>query len=220
MLPISDSERSRRFPFFNLLFIIANIVVFYFQLTTPDPEGFINTYALIPAHVNFADLSTLTPFFTAMFLHGGFLHIASNMLFLWVFGDNVEGEFPLFIYPLVYLAAGIFGNFAQYLLDPHSTLPALGASGAIAGSLGAYFAFFPRHRVKTVILLPFFFTIAEISAGFMLGYWIILQIISGLGMLGGPEMGGVAYFAHIGGFAFGFLMAKILPHRDPQLQEI
>lgn len=219
MLPISDSEKSRRFPFFNLLFIAINIIVFVLQLTTPDPDGFINTYALIPAHVNPADYTTFYPFVTAMFLHGGLLHIASNMLFLWVFGDNVEGEFPPFIYPLVYLTSGIFGNVAQYLINPSSTIPALGASGAIAGALGAYFAFFPRHRVKTLIFLPFFFTIAEISAGFMLGYWIVLQVISGLGMLGGPEQGGIAYFAHIGGFAFGYLCAKLSPKRDPLLVE-
>lgn len=219
MLPISDSEKSRRFPFFNLLFIAINIIVFVVQITTPDPDAFLNTYALIPAHVNFANTSTLIPFVTAMFLHGGFLHIASNMLFLWVFGDNVEGEFPPFVYPIVYLASGIVGNVAQYLISPTSTIPALGASGAIAGSLGAYFAFFPHNRIKTLIFLPFFFTIAEISAGFMLGYWIILQIISGLGILGGPEQGGIAYFAHIGGFIFGFLMAKLLPHRDPLLVE-
>lgn len=221
MIPISDSAKSRRFPILNILFIAANIIVFFLQITTPDPEGFIYKYALVPANINFADISTLYPFITSMFLHGGFLHIISNMLFLWVFGDNVEGELPPFFYFILYIGSGVIGSLAQYFLNPTSEIPMLGASGAVAGALGAYFAFFPNHTIRTLITLPFFFTLANISAKFMLGYWIVLQIFSGVGGLGASsDQGGVAFFAHIGGFIFGFLVAKMMPTRDPQLQRI
>ncbi|MBI4097260.1 MAG: rhomboid family intramembrane serine protease [Candidatus Levybacteria bacterium] len=210
MIPISDAEhKPRRFPFINIALILINVYVFFLQLTTSDPEGFIYTYALVPANINFSDWSTLYPFITSMFLHGSILHIASNMIFLWVFGDNVEGEMPPFVYLILYLGSGIVGGLSQYMLAPASTLPMLGASGAVAGALGAYFILFPHHQIKTLILLPFFLTTARISASVMLGYWIVLQIISGSGALGqtmGQE-GGVAYFAHIGGFLAGIVFA-------------
>lgn len=217
MLPISDSEKSRRFPFFNILFIALNIIVFYLQLTATNPEAFIYTYALVPSQIDLGNISTLYPFITSMFLHGGFLHIGSNMLFLWVFGDNVEGHLPPFVYLFLYLGAGIVGSLAQYVMAPDSSIPMLGASGAVAGVLGAYFNFFPHHRIKTLIMLPIFFTIIEVSAFFMLGYWIVLQIISGVGSFGLPaDQGGVAYFAHIGGFAFGYLFAKFFAKTQPE----
>lgn len=214
MFPIGDSIPSRRFPFFNYLFIAATIYVFYLQLTTPDSEAFINQYALIPAYVDFMNSSTLIPFVTSIFLHGGFLHIFSNMLFLWVFGDNVEGELPLLFYPVLYIGAGLVGGFAQFLLTPTSTIPMLGASGAVAGALGAYFAMFPEHKIKTLLFFGFI-TITEISAGFMLGYWIVLQVISGvINLPGSSETGGIAFFAHIGGFIFGYIFASIFRRRD------
>lgn len=220
MIPISDSEKSRRFPIINLILIAINVFVFLLQLTTPDPEAFIYQYALVPAAVDFSDIATLYPFITSMFLHGGIIHIVSNMLFLWVFGDNVEGELNPFTYLLLYLGSGIAGGLAQYMLSPGSTIPMLGASGAVAGVLGAYMIQFPHHRIRTLILLPFFFTITEISAVFMLGYWILLQFISGFGSLGMEmgQTGGVAYFAHIAGFIAGIIFIKILPKHDPQLE--
>lgn len=220
MFPISDSITSRRFPFFNLLFIGINIFVFFLQLTSADPEGFITKYALIPAHINFADVSTLYPLVTAMFLHGGFLHIASNMFFLWVFGDNVEGDLPFLAYPILYLGAGIAGNLLQYAIDPHSTIPMLGASGAVAGALGGYFYLFPSHKIRSLLIIPPFITMVNISAKFMLGYWIVLQIISGLGLFSIMAEQNVAYFAHIAGFAFGYLFVKMFPKRDPDLVRI
>lgn len=222
MLPISDSTRSRRFPFFNLLFIGINLFVFFLQLTVPDPEGFVSRYALIPSRINFSDYTSLYPFITSMFLHGGFLHIASNMLFLWVFGDNVEGDLPFFLYPILYLGSGIAGNILQYSLNSQSAIPMLGASGAVAGALGAYFLMFPKHKIRTIIFFPPFITTTQISAFFMLGYWIVLQFISGFGSLSviSSQQGGVAYFAHIAGFIFGYLFAKISPKRDPDLVRI
>lgn len=222
MFPISDSVKSKRFPFFNLLFIIINIIVFFLELTSPDPEGFVYTYALVPSQIDFSNLATLYPFITSMFLHGSFLHILSNMVFLWVFGDNVEGDLPFFVYPLLYLGAGIAGSLLQYFFTPMSTLPMIGASGAVAGVLGAYFTLFPHHKIRTLVTIPPFITMVNVGAGVMLGYWIILQIISSLGVLGTSmgEQGGVAYFAHIGGFVFGFLIAKMMPTRDPMLRRI
>ena len=217
MIPIADSEKSRRFPFLNILFIGLNVLAFYLQITALNPETFIYKYALVPSEIDFSNFATLYPFVTSMFLHGGFLHIGSNMLFLWVFGDNVEGHLPPFVYLFLYLGAGIVGSLAQYFMDPTSTIPMLGASGAVAGALGAYFTLFPHHKIKTLVILPIFITIIEISAVFMLGYWILLQLISGAGSVGLPaDQGGVAYFAHIGGFAFGYIFAKIFAKRVPQ----
>ena len=217
MIPIADSEKSRRFPFLNILFIGLNVLAFYLQITALNPEAFIYKYALVPSEIDFSNFATLYPFVTSMFLHGGFLHIGSNMLFLWVFGDNVEGHLPPFVYLFLYLGAGIVGSLAQYFMDPTSTIPMLGASGAVAGALGAYFTLFPHHKIKTLVILPIFITIIEMSAVFMLGYWILLQLISGAGSVGLPaDQGGVAYFAHIGGFAFGYIFAKIFAKRAPQ----
>jgi membrane associated rhomboid family serine protease len=222
MIPIADSVKSRRFPVINIILIVLNILAFLLEYSSADPEAFIYTYALVPAAIDFSDLSTLYPFVTSMFLHGGLLHIASNMLFLWVFGDNVEGELNPVLYLLLYLTAGIVGALGQYIFSPESTIPMLGASGAVAGVLGAYMLLFPKHKIKTLILLPFFFTLTEISALFMIGYWIVLQLISGLGVLGSTigETGGVAYFAHIAGFIAGIALILILPKQDPQLERV
>lgn len=223
MIPISDSDhKPGRFPFVNIAFILLNISAFFVQLTTPDQEAFIYRYALVPAYINFSDWSTLYPFITSMFLHGGFLHIISNMVYLWVFGDNVEGEFPPLGYLLLYLGSGVVGSLAQYMLAPTSEIPMLGASGAVAGALGAYFIMFPNHRIKTIILLPFIFTIVNLNALIVLGQWIILQLISGSGALGSnmDQEGGVAYFAHIGGFLFGLLFAAIFARGRRRSEEV
>lgn len=221
MIPISDSDNFGRFPIITILLIALNIFVFFLEITAPNPDAFILKYALVPSHINFADVSTLYPFVTSMFLHGGILHIASNMLFLWVFGDNVEAELNPIAYLLLFLGSGIVGSLAQYFIAPTIDVPMLGASGAIAGTLGAYILLFPQHKIKTLILLPFFFTITEISAFFMIGYWIVLQLISGLNLLGTTmtDTGGVAYIAHIGGFLAGVVFITILPKANTQLRE-
>lgn len=216
MIPISDSISSRRFPLLNIGLILATIYVFFLQITSVNPDAFIFTYALVPALVNPSDSSTWYPFITAMFLHGGFLHIISNMLFLWVFGDNVEDHFGWLFFLPVYFLSGIIGNVAQYMLMPTSEIPMLGASGAVAGMLGAYYVLFPHSKIKTIIPFFGFFTVAEIPAPFMLGYWFLLQVISGavsLPMMG-SESGGIAFFAHVGGFVTGLLFATILHPKD------
>jgi len=208
MFPLSDSIKHIRFPFINIAIILFTIYVFYLQLISPSFDDFLLKYALIPANVDFANISTLFPFISAIFLHGGFLHIISNLWFLWVFGDNVEGRFRL-LYPIVFLITGIIGNFLQYILMPDSPIPMIGASGAVAGILGAYFVLFPHSEIRTLAFfgLPM---IIRVGAPIMLGYWFFLQLISGATSLQDTGVGGVAFWAHVGGFIAGLVIAKFL----------
>lgn len=216
MFPLSDaSHPSRRFALVNVGLILATAYVFYLQLTASDPEAFIQQYALVPALVDLSNIRSLLPFFTSIFLHGGFLHIISNMWFLWVFGDNVEGELNPVTYVFLYIASGLVGGVAQYLLQPSSTIPMLGASGAVAGVLGAYFVYFPHHKIKTLVPIFVFLTVIDVPAIIMLGYWFILQMLSGAASL--PtygDTGGVAFFAHIGGFLTGLLLARMFRRQE------
>lgn len=214
MFPLSDSIKARKFPFINLLLIAITVFVFLQQVLSPNIEEFVGQFALIPANINFSDYNTLSPFVTAIFLHGGFLHILSNMWFLWIFGDNVEAALGSFLFFILYFFAGVIGNFAQYLLMPNSSIPMLGASGAVAGVLGAYFILFPYAKIKTLVILFAFITVAEIPAPFMLGYWFVLQLISGAAALPfSMNTGGIAFWAHIGGFIAGVIIAKFVGSR-------
>ncbi len=216
MFPLSDSIKPLRFPFLNYLLIATTVYVFVQQLA--NPEGIIANYALIPADVDFAAYNTLIPFITAMFLHGGFLHILSNMWFLKVFGDNVETHLNPLSFLVLYFFSGIAGNVAQYLMMPNTAIPMLGASGAVAGVLGCYFILFPHARVKTLLIIFFFVTFTEISAGFMLGYWFLLQIISAFGSIPGlGSQGGVAFFAHAVGFGVGILFGILYKNNKGQV---
>jgi membrane associated rhomboid family serine protease len=150
--------------------------------------------------------------FVAMFLHGGWFHIAGNMLFLWIFGNNVEDRLGYVVYPLFYVLGGLAASGLQLAFAPDSTIPSLGASGAIGGILGAYIVLFPRARVLTLIIF-FFITVVEIPAGVLLAIWFVLQLFSGVGQLGAEVGGGVAYWAHVGGFAFGALVAWLFYRR-------
>ncbi len=159
--------------------------------------------------------------FTSMFMHGGILHIAGNMLFLWVFGNNIEDALGRVKYVLFYLAAGLVAVYSQAALDPGSTVPTIGASGAVAGVLGAYALLHPKARVLTLIFLVFFVTLVEIPALILLGIWFVLQFIPALGQVATPEAGGgegIAYFAHVGGFLFGLATIRLLVrrNRDPE----
>lgn len=210
MFPISDSIPPKRFPFLNVAIILLTIYGFVLQIISPSQEAFISQYALIPSLINLGNPQTLIPFLTSMFLHGGILHIVSNMWFLWVFGDNVEGHTGFFLYPFLYLASGIVGSITQYSLMPDSSIPMLGASGAVAGILGAYFVLFAHSRIKTLVPFFGFFTFINLPASFMLGYWFVLQLFSGAVSLPfSSESGGIAFFAHVGGFATGVIFAKI-----------
>jgi membrane associated rhomboid family serine protease len=216
MFPLSDSITSKGFQFFTIAIILLNCYAFFLQLSSP--ESFTESYALIPQLVNFSNYQTLIPFITAMFLHGGFFHILSNMWFLWVFGDNVEGYLGHLQYLFVYLLSGIVGSLIQYITDPTSSIPVIGASGAVAGVLGAYYVLFPHAKIKTFLPIFFFFTIVTISAPLMLGYWFLLQLFSGAASLSVETQGGVAFFAHVGGFLTGVLYAKYIAKRDDVLE--
>jgi membrane associated rhomboid family serine protease len=212
MLPIKDTIRAESFPLVNWLLIIANAVVWFFMIdmTPADLEGFVLSYGLVPAQVDTADLMSLYPFFTHMFLHGGWLHFLSNVWILFIFGDNVEDRLGSFRYLFFYLLGGIAAGILQTFVNLGSFIPAIGASGAIAAVMGAYFLFYPRARVITLIPLFFFPWFVEIPAIIFLGFWFITQLYSGvmsLAMASGQLSGGIAWWAHIGGFVFGLIFA-------------
>ncbi len=210
MLPLKDTQGSGKFPFWVILLILLNAFVFFLELSSGNPDSLISKYALIPSHLDFSHPQTLFSLLSYQFLHAGFIHIISNMLFLWVFGDNVEAELGFFKFPVFYLSSGVIGALVQYFLMPNSGIAMLGASGAIAGVLGYYYASFPHHKIKTVIFIFIFFTIIDIPAAFILLYWFIIQLFSGAAALSvSASLGGVAFFAHIGGFVFGVLINKL-----------
>ncbi|MBI2007131.1 MAG: rhomboid family intramembrane serine protease [Candidatus Blackburnbacteria bacterium] len=206
MFPLRDTKSAGIFPFWIITIVAVNVFVFLLEMLAASPEEFIRQYALIPANVSFSSLATLTPFVTSQFLHGGFIHIASNMWFLWIFGDNIEERFGFLWFPVFYLFSGIIGGLLQYVIVSDADIPMIGASGAVAGVLGAYFALFPRHRIKTLVLTFGFLTVVDIPASVMLFYWFFTQLFSGTATVvsGMAGLGGVAWFAHIGGFAAGW----------------
>ena len=279
MIPLKDNIPTARFPILTMLLIVANVIVFGWQLHFPSDqysnaeyrqlgvaESDQNTlsYGAIPYRLThpgkecavgvvssqatqadvvcqgtagYKQAKQLSergaPFqlldsppwwatvFTSMFMHGGILHIAFNMLFLWIFGNNVEDSMGRPRFLLFYLAAGIVAAYAQALLDASATEPAIGASGAIAGVLGGYLLLYPRARVLTLIFIIFFVTVIEIPAVIMLGIWFLLQFLPAIGQLATPDVstsgGGVAYFAHVGGFLFGLAAIKLFANRHRSL---
>jgi membrane associated rhomboid family serine protease len=209
MFPLRDAQEAKIFPLITYAIIAINAIVFFLEVTAVDADAFIETYALIPASVNFSNYLTLTPFITSQFLHAGFLHIISNMWFLKIFGDNVEEKFGHIPYLFIYLLTGTVGIFIQYLIVSESAIPMLGASAAVAGVLGAYLVFFPHHRIETLVPLGFFITTLNIPASVMLFYWFITQLFSGVGSIAIAQTGGVAFWAHVGGFVSGWVIAKL-----------
>src|SRR5579884_321969 len=181
MLPLSDSPRTRLTPWINLTLIATNVVAFLYELSLgPRLEPFLMRWAVVPAHVTAAleggaraQPAVLVTLVTAMFLHGGWLHLGGNMLFLWIFGDNVEDRLGHARYFLFYLVCGVIANFAQIMIDPTSTIPALGASGAIAGVLGAYVVTYPGASVSVVLPIFFLFTVVDVPALIMIGLWFV-----------------------------------------------
>lgn len=208
MIPIRDHQPTGIFPFINYLLLVANIVVFIYMLSLGPAslDKFIYSYALIPA--NLLSGSGISSLVTSMFLHAGFAHIIGNMLFLHIFGDNLEEHFGHLGYLIFYLLSGLGAAALQIVIDPASTIPMLGASGAIAGLMGGYLLLFPRNRIDVLIPFGLLLHRATLPAITMLGYWIVYQILLGLGTLGATG-GGVAYFAHIGGFITGVLLTKL-----------
>lgn len=220
-IPLKDLNPSRRYPFFNLTLLLLNIVVFLYEfnlrLTLPPPayETFLTSHSVVPArflaflsgHASFE--VAFLPLLTSLFLHGGPLHLAGNMLFLWIFGDNVEDSFGHLSYLLFYFVCGVGAGLLQSLFDLHSTVPALGASGAISGVMGAYILLYPRARILTLV----FIFVLPIPAVVVLGSWFLMQFLSGMNALGAGVTGGVAWWAHIGGFLLGMLLTSFLDRR-------
>ncbi|OIP57090.1 MAG: rhomboid family intramembrane serine protease [Candidatus Levybacteria bacterium CG_4_10_14_0_2_um_filter_36_16] len=221
MFPLSDTHRLKGFPFVTIGLIALNVFIFIEQLTSDDPNALISQFALIPKNVSFFNISTLTPFVTSIFLHGGFLHIAANMWFLWIFGDNIELEIGRIRYLLLFIFAGIFGNVMQYLFLSASPIPMIGASGAVSGILGAYAVIFPRNKIKTLLPLLFIFTVVQVPALFYTVYWFVIQLFSGIFSLPFAfQTGGVAFWAHIGGFLTGVWFVRKFPYIKSSNTEI
>jgi len=205
MFPISDDDTARRtFPTVTLALIGLNVLVFLAELGGGDQ--FITNWAFIPSRFSEQPGANAVTIFSAMFMHGGWFHLLGNMLFLWIFGDNVEDRFGHAKFLIFYLLAGIAATFAQYSVAPESGVPNVGASGAIAGVLGAYILLFPQARVNVLVGRQ----IVAMPAFIVLGLWIVLQLVSGVGTIGytdeSANAGGIAYMAHIGGFVAGLAM--------------
>ena len=220
IIPLKDTIPSTRTPVVNYALILVNVAVFLYQVSLgPGVADFVYAHGVIPFRYLQLfprdPLEMLTPL-SAMFLHGGWMHLLGNMLYLYIFGDNVEDMLGRFRYLLFYLMCGAVSFAAQILVQQHSMGPNVGASGAIAGVLGAYLLLFPRARVVTLLPLFLFFPIVEIPALFFLGIWFLMQFFSGAVSLGRADAlsGGVAWWAHIGGFLAGMLLLRIFLPRD------
>jgi membrane associated rhomboid family serine protease len=214
MFPLGDDDSQRRtLPGVTYALIAVNVLFFLVELSAGDQ--FVETWAFIPARFAGNPGANLVTIFTAMFMHGGWLHLGGNMLFLWIFGDNVEDRFGHLKFLIFYLLAGIAATLAQFAFAPHSTVPNVGASGAIAGVLGAYILMFPQARVNVLVGRQ----IVAMPALIVLGLWIALQLVSGVGTIANTDenanVGGVAYMAHIGGFFAGLLMAFLFRPGSP-----
>ena len=207
-LPYRDDNPRVLIPYVTYTVLGLNCLAFVLQ-NMGGPQ-FTTAFAIIPkmASVDFGFY--IITLFTSMFLHGGLMHLGGNMLYLWIFADNVEGILGHTKFAVFYLTCGVAAGILQTVIDPMSTIPIVGASGAIAGVLGAYMITFPRARVHTLIFLFIYFTRIRIPAVYVLGFWFLVQLSSGLAMLGMDTTGGVAWFAHIGGFLAGIALIRVL----------
>jgi membrane associated rhomboid family serine protease len=223
MIPIRDDQPRYSIPYINSFLIGLNLLIFLFE-SSLDPDSLkalVDQLGIVPAHLtaflsgspNYSPLAIALPFFTSMFLHGSWMHVVGNMWFLYIFGDNVEDYLGHFQYLVFYLLVGLIAMATQIAVDPYSRVPTLGASGAIAGVLGAYFVLYPRARVLTW----FFVFIIHIPAWVVLGYWFVLQFLSGTATAlayEGRNDSGIAFWAHVGGFVAGVGLIKLFPERQ------
>ena len=217
MIPLRDTIPSETFPVMTRLLIAANVAMFLYQVSLGTAaEPFIYTHGLIPRR--FGAGGAIAPLLTSMFLHGGWMHLIGNMLYLHIFGDNVEDRLGHVRFLLLYLVAGMAAGMTQVVANPGSPLPMVGASGAIAGVTGAYFVFFPHGRIVTLVPIFVFLQIVEIPAVFFLLFWFVLQLMLGIGSLGSEAAGGVAFWAHVGGFVSGIVLGPILARRDQPMR--
>jgi len=217
MIPLRDVIPSRTTPYVTISLIVVNVLVFLYEFSLADRVNeFIIAFGLIPAAFSWATL------LTSMFLHGGFLHVAGNMLYLWIFGDNVEDRFGHGRFLVFYLLCGTVAALAQTIMSPDSVIPMVGASGAIAGVMGAYFVMYPHSRIVTLLPIFIFIQLIEVPAIFFLGIWFLMQFLSGVGSIATAASrepaGGVAFWAHVAGFAAG--VGGVFVFRRPERQRI
>jgi len=222
MIPLRAENPSRSVPFVNITLILANISVFIYQnfVVPGGAEPLFSRLGCIPYEfTHFVDINppALVPvpltILTAMFMHGGWIHLLSNMLYLWIFGDNIEDTLGHLKYLSFYVLCGVIASLFHIFTNLNSQVPSLGASGAIAGVMGAYMLLFPKARIKTLLILVIFIRVVRIPAIIMLGYWILIQILSGFAEFGSRTGSGIAWFAHIGGFIAGFILITIIKKR-------
>ncbi len=215
MIPLRDKNRSYTFPAVNTALIAINVLIFFYELSLGQGlRSFLFEFGLVPANVSSGVAPTFFdrayPFFSSMFLHGGWFHLIGNMLYLYIFGDNVEDRLGHFNYLAFYLLSGLGAAISQIAVNPSSEIPMVGASGAISGVLGAYVLFFPHARVVTLVPIFYFIQIMEIPAFFFLLIWFLMQFLSGVSTVAtGAAGAGVAWWAHIGGFVTGLLLASL-----------
>jgi membrane associated rhomboid family serine protease len=213
MFPIGDDDvRGAPPPIVTWVLVGLNVLIFLYEISLPRSglESFISTYGVVPERILSGE--QLFSLITSIFLHGGWLHVIGNMVFLAVFGDNIEAILGKLGYLLFYLAGGISASLAHVLLNPGSTAPSLGASGAVAAILGSYVVMFPRSRIRALVIFGFYVTITRVNAVIFLGIWFVMQLFSGVASLGvnTAQSGGVAYWAHVGGFVFGLILGFLL----------
>lgn len=217
MIPLRDVIPSRRVPIFTVGIIVLNSLAFLYELSVPEEyrEVFFRMYAVVPALFSWPSV------FTSMFLHAGWLHFLGNMLYLWIFGDNVEDRLGHVRFVVFYLFCGTAAAVAHAAINPSSTVPTIGASGAIAGVMGAYFVLFPYSRILALVPVFFYLEIIEVPALLFLGFWFIMQFFSGIGSIavsGDVQSGGVAFWAHVAGFIAGVVAVAVfrLRRRQPE----
>jgi membrane associated rhomboid family serine protease len=211
MIPFKDENPTRHFPVVTICLIMANLAVFIFQVLSPaDSQRIAYAYGAIPySLMTFETVQPLHPLltvFTSMFMHGGLLHLGSNMLYLWIFGNNIEDKLGYVKFIIFYLLCGGVAAYAHAFTNQASTVPMIGASGAVSGILGAYLLLFPHARIHTLVFFIFFIQVVRLPAIIVIGIWIGIQFINGMISQGASSHGGIAWFAHIGGFVFGILM--------------
>ena len=225
MIPIGDSTRRRTTPYVNVALIVASVLVFLYELSlsTIDVGRFFQDWGVIPVQlVDWLESPSVveepSTVVTSMFIHGGWLHLIGNMLFLWVFGDNVEDAMGHVRYLVFYLLAGLAATTLQVFIDQESLIPMVGASGAIAGVLGAYLVLYPRATVSVVIPLLWFFGAFPVPAAFLIIFWFLLQLLSGVASLGAAAgvTEGIAFWAHVGGFIAGVVLVGAFRHQKPR----
>lgn len=225
MIPLKDTTPRHSFPFITVLLIVANFIVFFHQISLSPAAGdaFIRMYGLVPRRIELAMagrhyslVQAFVPLFTCMFLHGGWLHIIGNMWFLWIFGGNVEDRMGSASYLIFYVICGLGSGISQVAFSWGSAIPSIGASGAISGVLGAYILFFPRSRILSLVPLLIIWFLARIPAWIFIGLWFIVEFLSGLGSLTTETSGGIAWWAHVGGFLLGVILAKSFASSSPR----